>query len=483
MEKEFKWSKYQEAIFDEVKNGTGNIVVEARAGSAKTSSLIEATNHLPKDAKILLCAFNKRIQEELQSKISNGNVKCQTIHSLGFSAIRKTNPYVQVDSRKMDDVINSLRFNIPEKEYSKIMQALKKTCSLAKSLLQDVPSKIKSIIIKYEIDHDPYNIDEFAKMAFDCLEKCKTVRNVIDFDDMVWFPIIFDLPFEKFTHVFGDEAQDFSPMLLKALLKTKKENTRFFIFLDEKQAIYQFMGSDDVQVAKMIDELGGKKLPLPICYRCPNKVIELAKKYASNIESFPGNKDGEVSTIKYSEMYKIIPQGSFIISRYNAPLVPVYFSLIKYHKPCAIIGKDIGNNLLTIVKKTKSKTIESFNAKIETMRAAEIAKAKKERRKFDLIDDKFDCLVSIAETCKTVKELSEKINKMFSDDANNTKISLMSTHKSKGLENNDVYLLNSTFSPDSVDQSERNIFYVALSRSKDKLYFVEKDENNKKSKK
>lgn len=475
----FEWSKYQKEIFNEVEKGTGNIVVEALAGSSKTTVLIECTNHIPQGSKTLLCAFNKRIKEELDTKISNPDVKCLTLHSLGFSAIRKTNPNVQVDSKKMDDVINSLRFKITDADYSKVMTNLKKTCSLAKSTLVDTPSKIKNIIELYDVDYTPYSVDEFTKMVFDSLEKSKTLRNVIDFDDMVLFPIIFDLKVDKFDYILIDEAQDLGVGLLQIALKAKKENSRIFVFADALQAIYQFRGAGGEQVIKMIDEIGGKKLPLPICYRCPTSVVDLARKYAPTIESFPGNKQGEVKNITYDEMYKIIPKGTFVISRYNAPLVPVYFSLLKLGKSAFIIGKDIGNNLITIIKRSKCKSIDNFKSKMDEMRRAEIAKAKKEKRSYDLIDDKYDCLENISATCKTVKELSDKINKMFTDIADHEKISLMSTHKAKGLEADTVILLKKTFSPDSDDQAERNIFYVAISRTKDKLYFVEKEKSTK----
>ena len=51
-------SQYQEAIFNWVSTGSGDALVEAVAGSGKTTTLIESSK-LIKNKRILFCAFNK----------------------------------------------------------------------------------------------------------------------------------------------------------------------------------------------------------------------------------------------------------------------------------------------------------------------------------------------------------------------------------------------------------------------------------------
>ena len=53
-------SKYQSAIFDYVEHGNGNLVVEACAGSGKSTTLIQIIKRLPSDKSILFCAFFMR---------------------------------------------------------------------------------------------------------------------------------------------------------------------------------------------------------------------------------------------------------------------------------------------------------------------------------------------------------------------------------------------------------------------------------------
>ena len=59
-----KWSEQQESIFGWFREGEGNLVVRARAGTGKTTTIIEAITYAPEE-KILLAAFNRKIADEL----------------------------------------------------------------------------------------------------------------------------------------------------------------------------------------------------------------------------------------------------------------------------------------------------------------------------------------------------------------------------------------------------------------------------------
>jgi hypothetical protein len=93
------WSEQQLEIFKWFKTQTNeNLVVRARAGAAKTTSIIEGVK-LAWDRSILLAAFNKRIQEELAGRVAgNKAVRAQTLHSVGFAAVRNQWKTVRLDS-------------------------------------------------------------------------------------------------------------------------------------------------------------------------------------------------------------------------------------------------------------------------------------------------------------------------------------------------------------------------------------------------
>jgi hypothetical protein len=63
------WSKYQTAIFSFIENlSAGNAVVEAVAGSGKSTTIVEGMNRIPKGKSAIFLAFNKAIAEELDIK-------------------------------------------------------------------------------------------------------------------------------------------------------------------------------------------------------------------------------------------------------------------------------------------------------------------------------------------------------------------------------------------------------------------------------
>lgn len=85
---DFELSDYQKDIMDFVNYQKGNLLVDAKAGSGKTSTLIMIADALTKTGnKCLFLAFNKHIVEELQTKITNPNCLVKTVHSLGYSFI------------------------------------------------------------------------------------------------------------------------------------------------------------------------------------------------------------------------------------------------------------------------------------------------------------------------------------------------------------------------------------------------------------
>ena len=84
----FELSEYQKNIIEYVKNEKGNLLIEAKAGSGKTSTLLLIADELIKQNKqSLFIAFSKNIVKELQKKINNSNCMVRTLHSTGSSFI------------------------------------------------------------------------------------------------------------------------------------------------------------------------------------------------------------------------------------------------------------------------------------------------------------------------------------------------------------------------------------------------------------
>src|SRR6266567_2296910 len=103
------YSAEQQAIFDWFKTGTGNLVIKARAGTGKTTTIKAAFEFAP-EARILYAVFNKKNQVEAAAKITDCRVDVKTLHSVGFRFIknvwRDAKPDDCVEFERIDSVAN-----------------------------------------------------------------------------------------------------------------------------------------------------------------------------------------------------------------------------------------------------------------------------------------------------------------------------------------------------------------------------------------
>ncbi|HVT85463.1 MAG TPA: UvrD-helicase domain-containing protein, partial [Chitinophagaceae bacterium] len=93
-------------------NSTGNITINAVAGSGKTTTLIEYAATRPTGSRILYLAFNKSVKLEAQRKFAARNlhnVKVETAHSLAYKYVVRTNSYkVRPQSYKTHEIVELL---------------------------------------------------------------------------------------------------------------------------------------------------------------------------------------------------------------------------------------------------------------------------------------------------------------------------------------------------------------------------------------
>ena len=110
---EGKWSPYQRAVFRAIEQGSGHLVIEAVAGSGKSTTILEAIRRIPKNLSVLLVAFNKSIQKELQTKIppEHTNVTVSTLAAHGFAVLRRYWPGCTLvhESRPWGDLCQKVR--------------------------------------------------------------------------------------------------------------------------------------------------------------------------------------------------------------------------------------------------------------------------------------------------------------------------------------------------------------------------------------
>jgi len=466
------WSPLQKDIFRDIAKGLGHTVVIARAGSGKTSTIVEGFRYLPRGKKTLMVAFNKSIADELKQRAPS-YVDVMTLHSLGFRAIKQS---FGADVVLENDKAMMLATELVGEDHDlwELKISLCKCVSLCKGFLIDTPAKVGDLIDKFGIETFDLTRETFIQFALKILAMCKAKKQVIDFDDMIWFPFVYRLNVGKFDIVFVDEAQDLNQAQIAMVLSACKMDGRIIAVGDPAQSIYQFRGADSEAIPNFIEKLKAKTLPLSVTYRCPRRVVSLAKEIVPDITAAPNAQDGTIHEIQADELLKLVKPGDFVLSRTNAPLIKYCLALLKAGIPANIQGRDIGANLLYFIKKSKAKTITEFTKYVVAWREQEVKRLLAEKKDTMVAIDKAECLLNLCEGTLTIKDLKESIEKLFSDVDDSAKVVFSTTHKAKGLERDRVFVLAGTYRKGSGIAEENNLWYVAVTRAKSELFLVRK---------
>lgn len=528
--KDFIPSIHQEKIFDFIINGKGHAVVEAVAGSGKTTTIVKALEYIPlsllielgsipgpqsyKDLSVLedysnpeliaqylskyrvaFLAYNKHIAKELKKR-APGYVHVSTIHSLAYSVVVKKFPGIELDEDKlgfkMDDFwpVNKM-IEGPDGSPVENSPQMRSLNRIRRNSMRKLVSIIKSTLIDYtdltEVERviNFYNIEIPEDLLSDILDNLRKVMNrckdtrTMDYDDMIWLPIIHNIQLEKFHYLLVDEFQDLNNCQMQYILRSVDKDGRIIGVGDRMQSLYGFRGADVEAIPRMIKELNATVLPLSISYRCPAEHIKLAQTLVPSIMASENAKQGEVIQILYDKFLLEIEVGDMVVCRTNAPLVKPAFEAIRKGKKAIIRGKDIGRELVNFIEKFEATSLGHLEILIAEFTAVEYQRLLDRGKELqaDMAVDKQDTIKSVADECKTVSELISKLKILFDD--SNEGIVFSSIHRAKGLEAERVFILRPDLMPhpkakQSWEHSqEQNAQYVAYTRSKDKLFFVQ----------
>lgn len=472
------WSDEQNAIFAWFAGGTGNLVVQARAGTGKTTTIKQAFSHAPETGRLLYAVFNKKNQREAVEKITDARVEVKTLHSLGFYFIKKVWP-----KAAPDDFVESARVALvapalPEE----VATAIVKLVGFCKNLTVGIPDINEVLMIadarnvsvsdEMEKDFPPARIAELTLLVM----QQSLVRDVMDrvsFNDMVWLPVAAGWVKPIFSLVVVDEAQDMNmPQLLMA---ERASAGRICVVGDDRQAIYGFRGAATDGMHLMKQRLNAAALGLTVTYRCPRLVVGLAQEIVSDYSAAQTAPEGEILDLSLTEAVSSLVVGDAVLSRLNAPLMGIALNLLRKGIPARIEGRDIGKQLVGMVRKLKAKSVPDFLKKLEAWGRKQTARAisaggKYVQSKCETINDQVATLQAVSEDCANIAAIETKIICLFedSDSARKPAVVCSSVHKAKGLEWNKVCLVEDTFK-NRTQGEESNIYYVAVTRTKKTL--------------
>lgn len=532
-------SDYQIAIFQHVSEQVAalrarkapvNLIVDATAGSGKTTTTVAAAKLIPLGLRAGFFAFNKSIATELSTRLPK-HVEARTLNSLGFRIYGDyyrgvyNGRFPKVEPNKVNTIMRNLLTPMEREVYGadvKFLVGMMKSLGVVPSAmfnegwvnangLDDSPKSLLAILDHY---NRPVKVEERAKvfaLARDVLAANNRDEHNIDFDDQKYFPVVkrmkdgSPIPVRSTLDVvMVDEAQDMSPIDL-GLVRMVLKPTSLAVFIgDRNQSIYGFRGADADSMDKIKAQFSATSLPLSITYRCGRQIVEQARSIYSVIEAAPNAIEGEVVTHDKFNHTLFVP-GDMVVCRNNAPTVKMAFKLIRNRVPVVVKGRDIGKDLIGLINKLVGKKRRgSPEVSFEGVSVADLTKALTEwlarqteavlaadpddQAGVDRLRDRHDTIRVFIEdnTDGRVETVLTDIEQMFSDNFDpKTYVVLSSMHKSKGLEADRVFILDQHLMfprwivPGTWQEvQEKNLQFVAYTRAKTYLGFIQSDNMN-----
>ena len=262
------WSPLQAAIFEALHAPETNILIQAVAGSGKTTTLIEGLRHAPGTA--LFMAFNKSIAEDIRGKAPKGDVK--TLNALGHRLWMQNLPASKLDFDKLRNIVKSI---MPADEFREWGYHVQRMVGGLKNSAFDIENTTNPVEAHEMVKEAAENSDSIpvgkendaAIYALDAFYKSRAHTLTFDFDDQLYFPLYQQWEFPRYDNVFIDECQDLSPVQHLMLEEFRRGGSRVVAVGDRHQAIYGFRGADVRSMDNLKTRFGMLELPLSISYK------------------------------------------------------------------------------------------------------------------------------------------------------------------------------------------------------------------------
>lgn len=479
MIKGIKPSGPQKDVLEKFRKTRDNLVINAVAGSGKTTTILMLLTLVR--GKSIFLAFNSSIVEELSKRINNKMASVSTLHSLGLKSIMgrygkvklsksKTYRFIKKASKKWD--IEAKKIDAHFYTVDKLVDLYRLTLCGGELELANTANKLGVNFTKLHIKH--------ALEVMSLLHEYNTNPKEVDFTDMIYIPAVnHECSMPKTNTLFIDEAQDLNRAQHAMVDRIIKQGARFVAVGDPAQSIYNFAGSDSKSFNIFVNKPRTVVLPLPICYRCPGRVIDHANKVYNVLIPAENAIDGEV---RVGDIWESAPE-DMIICRNLSPLLNAYFELIADHRKCFIKGKDIGENLVRMISPFKGGDMDVLKNGMQSQLHDKINHLLKigmsmptKHPSYQSLLERVQWIKIISANYSNVSEMISGLNTIFKDDSEKS-IILSTIHKAKGLEANRVFFLDRGLIPskfaESEDQliQEDNLLYVAITRAKQSLIY------------
>lgn len=501
------WSAQQQAIIDEFRTGRRHVVVRARAGTGKTTTICGGVEVAPEEF-ILVTSFTRRITDELKTRLEGTKATVTSLHGVGNQALTRSAAWRK--ARVADDRARQLTDAVcPPKIYASTRRNISKLHTKARELYPHCtgPEELVELALVNDCVQPGEAVETICEYAYLAMLKAMEPVTGIDFADMIYLPLRLGLVRPRFDLIVVDECQDMSDPQLEIAQLSLEQHGRMVVVGDDRQAIFGFRGADSGSLDRLKSELGAEEFGLTTTYRCGTTIVDLAQRLVPDIVAQADAHEGSVQHVDAVALFSKVRPGDFILSRTNAPLVRIVMALLRAGQRAKVEGRDIGKHLLGLhqrfCKYGDIADIETWELNLDDWMAREIARADKADlpARADMVRDQGDTLRAISDGARNTSEIADRIAALFEDTDGRRDFVIGSTvHKAKGLEADRVWMLVDTFGmavacmcghrhgrgasacakcecrdyrpQTQAALEEENVRYVAITRAKQDLFLV-----------
>ena len=267
-----EWTSEQNAII----NSSGNIKINAVAGSGKTTTVIEYAKSKPKQSKILYIAFNKAVKLEAVKKFAEknlSNVTVETAHSLAYKHIVYKHGYkIRQLGYKTNEIAELLKLKGDEEKHTEYIIAnhinkfITYFCNSDKAKVQQLNylDTISDKLAKKFVSHFYPYIESQTRLLLSKMDKGE-IEITHDFYLKKFQLAYIDL---NYDYILFDEGQDASAAMLDIFLQQKAVKV---IVGDTNQQIYGWR-----HAVNSLERVEFTKFDLSTSFRFGNEFATLA---------------------------------------------------------------------------------------------------------------------------------------------------------------------------------------------------------------
>lgn len=478
-----QWTPEQSAIFTEVRDTTENLMIEALAGAAKTSTLVELTKYL--QGTTVCLAFNRKIADEMQKRMP-GNVQCQTLNSLGHRIwaqqlggrrlVLSSSKLHHLTIEEIEAAPSDDRDHLYETlgDLGRYIQGSKNHGHVPDSLVASLGNKLSRLMS----DEEFYNMlpEEPTPAQWDVMHRVlvrswdMALEGKIDFADQLLMPTVMKCSFPIFSNVLVDEAQDLSE--LNHVMLSKLTKRRIIAVGDSLQAIYAFRGAHTEGMPLLQERFNMRTLHLSTTFRCPSVICDHVRHHAHRIQPWKNNpaNPGSINFLKVWSIHDI-PEGSAVLCRNNAPLFRMALRMLKEGRRPNLWGRDVAASLVKVMEGLGAINMKRGDALLALRRYQVEKEAKMKRQSAkDALAERVDCILVFIENSESLGGAIALAKNVFNSEG---KTDLATGHKAKGSEWENVFILDRDLLSD--EGQDLNLAYVLATRTKRNLTYIETD--------